>query len=146
VSGFLLDTNVLSELERARPSVNVLAFIRRTALDRMFLSDVVVAEIRFGIETANSTLRRDTLTKWLKNVIGPMFAGRILPVTEDILVRWRWIVELSRPKGRPFDQSDALLAATAIQHELVVVTRDIRPFRVVEVAALDPWRNHNDGP
>jgi predicted nucleic acid-binding protein len=106
----------------------------------MFLSDVVVAEIRFGIETTNSALRRDALTKWLKNVIRPMFAGRILSVTEDIFVRWRWIVELSRPQGRPFDQSDALLAATAIHHGLTVVTRDIKPFQQIDVPVLDPWR------
>jgi toxin FitB len=142
VRGFLLDTNVLSELERPHPSSNVLAFIRHTTLDRMFLSDVVLAEIRFGIETANSASRRDTLAKWLKDVMRPMFAARILPVTEDILVRWRWIVELSRPRRDTFDQSDALLAATAIHHDLVVVTRDIKPFRQVDVAVLDPWQPH----
>jgi toxin FitB len=140
VSGFLLDTNVLSELQRPRPSPNVLAFIRHATLNTLFLSDLVVAEIRFGIETAASSPRRDKLAAWLTDVIRPMFVGRILPVTEDIFVRWRWIVEMCRRKGYTFDQSDALLAATAIHHNLIVLTRDIDPFERAEVAYLDPWQ------
>lgn len=105
----------------------------------MFLSDVVVAEIRFGIETAARSERRDRLGVWLKDTIRPMFAGRILPVTEDIFLRWRWIVEMTRRKGYTFDQSDALVAATAVHHNLVVLTRDIKPFEQAEVAYLNPW-------
>jgi predicted nucleic acid-binding protein len=118
----------------------VLAFVRHAALDSLFLSDVVVAEIQFGIENAASPPRRDKLAGWLKDVIRPMFAGRILPVTEDIFVRWRWIVEASRRKGYTFDQSDALLAATALHHDLVVLTRDISLFEQAEAACLNPWR------
>ncbi len=140
MSGFLLDTNVLSELERPRPSPNVFAFIRYTPLNALFLSDVVVAEIRFGIESAPSSVRRDSLTMWLRDVIRPMFVGRILPVTEDILVRWRWIVELSRRKGYTFDPSDALVAATAAHLGLIVLTRDIEPFEQAEIACLNPWQ------
>ena len=139
MSGFLLDTNVPSELERPRPSPNVHAFIRHTALNALFLSDVVVAEIRFGIETAASSERRDRLATWLKDTIRPMFAGRILPVSEDIFLRWRWIVEMTRRKGYTFDQSDALVAATAVHHNLIVLTRDIKPFEQAEVAYLNPW-------
>jgi predicted nucleic acid-binding protein len=140
VSAFLLDTNVLSELERPRPSPNVLGFIRHAALNALFLSDVVVAEIRFGIETTTSSARRDRLAIWLKDVVRPMFAGRILPVTEDIFLRWRWIVEVGRRKGYTFDQSDALMAATAVHHGLVVLTRDTKPFEQAEVACFDPWQ------
>jgi predicted nucleic acid-binding protein len=139
VSGFLLDTNVLSELERPRPSPNVYAFIRRSALDSLYLSDVVLAEIRFGIENATSADRRNRLTMWLKDVIRPMFAGRILPVTEDVFLRWRWIVEVARRKGFTLDQSDSLVAATAGHHDLVVLTRDVEPFAQAEVDYLDPW-------
>jgi predicted nucleic acid-binding protein len=140
VNGFLLDTNVLSELERPRPSPHVVAFIRHASLDSLFLSDVVVVEIRFGAETAATPARRDRLAKWLKDVIRPMFVSRILPVTEDILLRWRWIVETSRRQGYTFDQSDALLAATAVHHDLVVCTRDTEPFKRAEVACFNPWQ------
>jgi toxin FitB len=106
----------------------------------MFLSDVAIAEIRFGTEHIPEPARRDMLLTWLKNDVRPRFAGRILPVTEDIFVRWLWITHLGRRKGYTFEQSDALLAATAIHHGLVVVTRDIKPFQQIEVAVLDPWR------
>lgn len=101
---FLLDTNVLSEMSRPRPSKAVVAALRNIPLDAMFLSDVVIAEIRFGTENAANPARRDSLLNWLKNDVRPSFAGRILPVTEDIFVRWRWIVELSRRKGYTFEQ------------------------------------------
>jgi toxin FitB len=140
VSGFLLDTNVLSELERPRPSPHVLAFIRHAALNTLFLSDVVLAEIRFGVETAATSARRDRLAMWLNDIIRPMFVGRILPVTEDIFLRWRWIVEICRRKGYTFDQSDALIAATAVHHDLVVCTRDSKPFEQAEVVSFNPWQ------
>jgi predicted nucleic acid-binding protein len=69
-----------------------------------------------------------------------MFFGRILPVTEDIFLRWRWIVEMSRQKGYTFDQSDALVAGTAVHHDLVVCTRDVKPFERAEVACANPWQ------
>ncbi len=106
----------------------------------MFISDVVVAEIRFGTENVANPARRDTLLHWLKNDVRPSFAGRVLPVTEDIFVRWLWIVNISRRKGFTIEQSDALLAATALHHDLTVLTRDIEPFERAEVACLNPWQ------
>jgi predicted nucleic acid-binding protein len=140
VKQFLLDTNVLSEMSRPRPAPTVVTWLRNIPLDAMFLSDVVIAEIRFGTENIGNSARRDSLLNWLKNDVRPSFAGRILPVTEDIFVRWRWIVETNRRKGHTFEQSDALLAATAVHHNLTVVTRDIKPFERSEVACLDPWQ------
>ncbi|MCC6775331.1 MAG: type II toxin-antitoxin system VapC family toxin [Hyphomicrobiales bacterium] len=137
--GFLLDTNVLSELERPRPSPNVRTFLRRSPLDSLYLSAVILAEIRFGIEHTANADRRDKLTRWLRDVIRPMFAGRILPMTEDIFLRWRWIVETSRRKGTTLDQVDSLLAAIAQHHDLVVVTRDVEPFVQAEVHHFNPW-------
>jgi predicted nucleic acid-binding protein len=139
VNGLLLDTNVLSELERPRPSTGVMTFVRHTTLDEMFLSDVIIAEIRFGIDATATPLRRDQLTKWLRDVIRPMFVGRILPVSEDIFVRWRWILEAGRRSGYTFEQTDALIAATAAHHGLTVVTRDMTPFARADVACLNPW-------
>ena len=69
-----------------------------------------------------------------------MFAGRILALTEDILLRWRWIVEAGRRDGYTFDQSDALLAATAAYHGMIMLTRDIEPFERASVAVIDPWQ------
>ena len=140
MNGFLVDTNVLSEIERPRPSPKVLGFVRQTPLNVLFLSDVVVAEIRYGIEAAATSLRRDRLASLLRDVIRPMFVGRILPVTEDILVRWRWMVEAGRREGYTFEQSDALLAATAAHYGMTVMTRDIEPLERAGVAVINPWQ------
>ena len=142
MTNYLLDTNVLSELARSRPSPGVVSAMSSLSLDAMFLSDVVIAEIRFGIESAPDVVRRETLLKWLNIDIRRTFAGRIVPVTEDILVRWRWIIEAGRRKGYTFEQSDALLAATADHHRLTVLTRDCKPFTEADVASLNPWRMH----
>ena len=140
MTDFLLDTNTLSELERPHPSPNVRDFIRYTPLDRLYVSDVVIAEIRFGIDNSQSSVRRDKLATWLSAIIRPMFASRILPVTEDILLRWRWLLETGRRDGYTFEQSDALIAATAAHHGLTVLTRDVEPFKRAEVRYLDPWQ------
>jgi predicted nucleic acid-binding protein len=140
VSRFLLDTNVLSELERQRGSPRVFAFLKHTPLSSLFISEVVVAEIRFGIEAAGSPARRDRLATWLKDTVRPLFESRILPVNEDILVRWRWIVEMGRRRGYTFDQFDSLIGATASHHNLTVLTRDTAPFAQADVACLNPWQ------
>jgi predicted nucleic acid-binding protein len=142
VSGFLLDTNVLSELERQRGSPRVLAFLKHTPLSSLFISEVVIAEIRFGIEAAASPARRDRLMTWLKDTVRPLFENRILRINEDILVRWRWIVEMGRRRGYTFDQFDSLIGATAAHYNLTVLTRDTEPFEGADVACLNPWQPH----
>lgn len=89
----LLDTNVISELKRARPDKKLSAFIAAEPLDRPYLSVLTFAEIRFGIELLADAARRSDLYDWLDNKLRPMFDGRELPVTEDILLKWRVIIE-----------------------------------------------------
>ena len=140
MTDFLLDTNTLSELERIRPSPEVRNFIQYTSLTKLYLSEVVLAEIRLGIDNAPNASRRDTLTRWLKDIIRPMFADRTLPVSEDILLRWRWMLVTGRRQGYTLEQSDALTAATAAHHGLTVVTRDIEPFERAGIPVFNPWQ------
>jgi predicted nucleic acid-binding protein len=127
-------------MSRPRPARAVVASLRNIPAEATYVSDVVIAEIRFGAENAATPLRREEVLNWLNNKVRPNFVGRILPVTEDIFVRWRWIVELSRRKGYTFDQADALVAATAVHHGLIVLTRDTKPFEQADVAHLNPWQ------
>ena len=140
MSGFLLDTNVLSELERPRPTPSVVAFVRQRPLNSLFTSEIVIAEIRFGIERATSSRRREELSRWLRNVIRPMFAGRVLSLTEDILLQWRLMADVSRRSGYTYPEPDFLLAATAFHHNLTVLSRDIEPFQRAGVAVVNPWQ------
>lgn len=136
---YLLDTNVVSELRKARPEPRVLAFIAAAPLDDLYLSEVTIAEIRFGIERVADPLKRAEIASWLDHVLRPMFGKRVLAITEDALLRWRLMVEAGRQRGRTYSQPDLFIAATASVHGLTVVTRDVGDFAGTGVALVNPW-------
>ena len=139
MSGWLLDTNVISELRRPRPSVRVRSFISGQRLEDLFVSSVTLAEIRFGIETVNDPIRRAELSDWLLHRVRPMFDQRVLEVTEDVMFKWRLLVEDGRKAGHTYSQPDLIIAATALQHGLTVVTRDTGDYLRARVPLLNPW-------
>jgi toxin FitB len=139
VSGWLLDTNILSELRRPKPERKVVAFITEQPLEDLFVSAVTFAEIRFGIETVASVTRRAELNDWLTHKVRPMFAQRVLAVTEDIMFKWRLLVEDGRKVGHTFSQPDLIIAATALHHGLTVVSRDQSDYEQARVPIFNPW-------
>lgn len=141
MTGWLLDTNILSELRRAKPEPRVLAFIASQKLDLLFVSAVTLAEIRFGIELVADASRRAELSTWLTHTVRPMFDQRVLPVSEDIMLTWRLLVEDGRKAGHTFSQPDLIIAATALHHGLTIVSRDTGDFQKARVAILNPWNS-----
>ncbi|KQQ30734.1 twitching motility protein PilT [Methylobacterium sp. Leaf123] len=139
MTGWLLDTNVLSELRRPRPEPKVLAFVSAQPLASLYVSTVSLAEIRFGIERLGDEAKRAALRDWLDTGIRPMFEGRVLPVTEDVMLRWRILVEEGRRVRHTFSQPDLIIAATALQNGCTVVTRNLDDYRKTGVALVDPW-------
>jgi predicted nucleic acid-binding protein len=139
VRGWLLDTNVLSELRRPRPDGNVIQFMGSQTLDLLYVSVVTFAEIRFGIELLDDAGRRMELNDWLTNKLRPMFEDRILPIDEDIMLKWRLLVDEGRKIGHTFAQPDLLIAATALHHGLTVVSRNTADFERANVPVLNPW-------
>jgi hypothetical protein len=139
VTGWLLDTNVLSELRRPKPERKVLAFIAAQPLDLLYVSAVTLAEIRFGIERASGATRRAELHEWLAHKVRPMFEERVLAVSEDIMFKWRLLVEDGRKAGHTFSQPDLIIAATALHHGLTVVSRDVRDYQKARAPAFNPW-------
>ena len=137
--GWLLDTNVISELRRPRPNARVSAFVAAQALEELFVSSVSLAEIRFGIETVRDPIRRAELSDWLTHKVRPMFEQRVLEVSEDVMFKWRLLVEDGRKTGHTFSQPDLFIAATALHHGLTVVTRDVSDFELARVPLLNPW-------
>ena len=116
------------------------AFIAGNPLDELYISIVTLAELRFGIELLRQdSTRRAELTQWLTHTIRPMFNDRVLPVTEDIMFRWRVLMEDGRKTGHTFSQPDFIIAATALQHGLTVVTRDRSDFDKTGAPVFDPW-------
>jgi toxin FitB len=140
VKGWLLDTNILSELRRPRPDPRVLTFIASQPLDSLFVSTVTLAEIRFGIELTADARHRSALLDWLNQRVRPMFAGRILAVSEDVMLRWRLMVEEGRKINHTFSQPDLIIAATALDHGLTLVSRDQGDFVKTPVTVFNPWR------
>jgi toxin FitB len=138
---WLLDTNVLSELRRPKPNPNLVAFVAAQPLDEIFISVVTLAELRFGIERITEPVRRVALNDWLTNVVRPMFDQRVLPITEDIMLRWRLLVEEGRKSDHTYSQPDLIIASTAIQHGLTIVTRDRREYDRARVAVVNPWES-----
>jgi toxin FitB len=139
VTGWLLDTNILSELRRPKPERKVLAFIAVQPLDLLYISSATLAEIRFGIERLGDASRRAGLNDWLTHKMRPMFAGRVLEITEDIMFKWRLLVEDGRKAGHTFSQPDLIIAATALHHGLTVVSRDVSDYQKAQVPVFNPW-------
>ena len=139
MTGWLLDTNVISELRRPRPNARVRTFIAAQPLEQLFVSAVTFAEIRYGIERASDPLRRTELSDWLMHKVRPMFEQRVLEVSEDVMFKWRLLVEDGRKAGHTFSQPDLIIAATALLHGLTVVTRDTDDYVRARVPLVNPW-------
>ena len=135
----LLDTNILSELRRPRPERKVVSFIEAQPVEMLYVSTATFAEIRFGIEAIKDPGRRAQINGWLTHTIRPMFGSRLLAITEDIMLKWRLLVEEGRRVGHTFSQPDLIIAATALHHGLTVVTRDISDYERARAPVLNPW-------
>ena len=136
---WLLDTNVLSELRKAKPDPKVVAFVSGTSVKELYVSSVTLAEIRFGIEKATDPNDRVILTHWLTHSVRPLFTGRVLEVTEDIMLEWRLLVEEGRKINHTFSQPDLFIAAIALHHDLTIVTRNQKDFDKTRVPIFNPW-------
>ena len=140
MTGWLLDTNVISELRKPKAQRRVFEFIASTPLSELYVSVVSLAEIRYGIELSPDAQKRAALQDWLTFKVRPMFdSQRTLPVMEDILLKWRLLMEDGRKTGHTFSQPDLLIAAVPAHHGLTVVSRDRVHFDRAGVPVLNPW-------
>ena len=137
--GWLLDTNVVSELRKPRPSSAVAEFVAAQSGELLFTTEVTFGEIRFGIEQLENPSRRADIHLWLDRSLRPLFVGRVLAITEDVIVRWKTMVAEGQKRGHTFGQPDLFIAAIAGLEDLVVVTRDTGEFVAAGVPAFDPW-------
>jgi predicted nucleic acid-binding protein len=133
---YLIDTNVLSELRRKAPDTQVVQWFARRPVATLYLSVLTLGELRKGIDAMADAARRLSLLDWLETELPAFFAGRILPIDAAVADRWGRIVAQA---GRPVSAVDSLLAATAAQHGLVLVTRNLRDVQDLGVPVLNPW-------
>ena len=133
---YLIDTNVLSELRRKQPDPKVVAWLQVRPPPSMFLSVLTVGEIRKGIERIEDATRRQTLLDWLEIELPHYFVGRLLGINAQTADRWG---RLMVSAGRPLPAVDGLLAATALQHDLTLVTRNTKDFTGLGLELINPW-------
>src|SRR5678815_630433 len=141
MSGFLLDTNVISELVNPRPAENVTAWIECTDESLLYLSVLTLGEIRRGIAALPQSRRRATLEAWLDKDLCARFEGRILVIDHEVADRWGLLSAAARNSGIALPVIDGLLAATALEHNLTLVTRDTGQIPTMGVSVFNPWQN-----
>jgi predicted nucleic acid-binding protein len=139
VSGFLLDTNVISELVKPKPEPRVTQWVENTDETLLHLSVLTLGEIRKGIASLPQSARRAVLETWLSHDLVLRFSGRILPIDEQVADRWGRIAGSAAAKKSPLPVIDGLFAATAQHHNLILVTRNTRDIVATGVTPFDPW-------
>lgn len=138
--GYLLDTNVVSESEQKRPNQAVLKWLAARDDTNVYLSTLTVGEIRRGIEMLESGKKKTHLRNWLDS-IRITFADRILPLTESTFDLWGVMFAAFEKKGMKRSIFDSLMEATALEHDLILVTRNVRNFQHSSVTILNPWED-----
>lgn len=136
---FLLDTNIVSEWTKPRPDAGVVRWLAKVDEDRVFLSVVTLAELRFGVERMPTGARRDRLDRWLSDELPRRFEHRIAVVTAELADLWGRLLARGQSVGRPISSMDALIAATAVQQELTLVTRNVSDFEALDIPLVNPW-------
>src|SRR5258708_3850714 len=139
MSRFLLDTNCISELVRPKPERRVIEWMEAADEAMLYLSVLTVGEIRKGIAALAQGKRRTRLETWLEVELQGRFTGRIVPIDVAIADRWGFIAAEAKRKGKTLSIIDGLLAATALHHNLTVVSRNASDFTNTQVPVLNPW-------
>jgi toxin FitB len=136
---FLLDTNCISELVRVEPHPRVIAWARSVDENQLYLSVLTLGEIRKGATLLPASRRRSQLEHWLDIDLPAQYAERLLAITADIAEVWGRVAGEAQLRGTPTAIIDGLIGATAMHHDLTLVTRNVRDFRMWEVQIANPW-------
>ena len=139
MSGFLLDTNCISELVRPKPEPRVLEWMDAADETMLHISVITLGEIRRGASLRFPDKRRRRLETWLEVELSARFAGRVLPVDAPVAYRWGLLTADAERRGKKLPVIDALLAATALHYDLTVISRNTKDFVNAQVQVLNPW-------
>ena len=142
MSGFLLDTNIISELVKPKPEANVTEWVQNIDESLLYLSVLTLGEIRRGIAALPQSRRRATLEAWLDKDLRARFEGRILVIDQEVADRWGSLTSAARNSRIVLPVIDGLLAATALEHNLTLVTRDTGQIPSMGVAVFNPWEKN----
>ena len=137
---YILDTNVISELVKKKPNPKVVIWLEKVDPDNIYLSVIALGEIRKGIEKMPASKRKNTLDSWFKEELLVRFHNKILPLDLPVLLAWGELTARLEKRGNPLPAIDSLLAATALQAEFTLVTRNTGDFQFTGISLYDPWK------
>ncbi len=135
---YLLDTNAVSEWVKPRPNPGLISWMESADEDRVFLSVISLAELRYGVDRLAGGARRTRLEQWLRDELPLRFEGRILSVDDAVAEAWGRTVARCESLGHPIAAMDAFLSAIADVHGLALITRNVSDFPTLKTV-LNPW-------
>lgn len=133
---FLLDKMVVSEPGKSRPNANVMRWFAGLVLEQAHVSVVSIGEIAFGAARLSPSIKRAGIERWLAEDVRAVYRDRILPIDERVVLTWAFL-KAAAPKTPPV--IDSLIAATALTHDLTLVTRNEHDFAALGVRIINPW-------
>ena len=136
---FLLDTCIISELTKKKPERRVLDWLKHQDEFSLFLSVITIGEIQQGIVRLPTSHKRAQLTTWLNETLLVVYADLILPIDTTVMLQWGTLTAQLMRQGRKTPVMDALLAATALRHDLILITRNVSDFSQTGVDLINPW-------
>jgi toxin FitB len=136
---YLLDTCCVSELIRPNPDSGLISWFENTDESVMHLCVLTVGELEKGIAKLTASARRGRLEAWVRNDLAERFRGRVISIDEAVASKWGKLVGEAERSGSPLPVIDSLLAATALSHQLMVVTRNLGDFERCGARCLNPW-------
>lgn len=142
---YLLDTCVISEYSKKKPNQSVIKWLDDQQKDRLFISILTIAELKKGIFKIRKSQpeRYVKLNKWSK-ILEKQFDGRILPLSQEILNTWAEITGESEANGNKLSIMDSLIGATALEYNLIIVTRNVSDFNFSLFKVFSPWEINRD--
>lgn len=137
---YILDTNVISELVKQKPNPKVVTWLEKVDPDNIYLSVITLGEIWMGVEKLPASKRKKSLDSWFKEELLIRFHNRILPLDLPVMLTWGELTARLEKIGNPLPAIDSLLAATALQAEFTLVTRNTGDFQIAGISLYDPWK------
>jgi predicted nucleic acid-binding protein len=136
---YLLDTCVISEIVSKQPNPKVVEFVDSLDPDDVYLSVITIGEIAKGIEKLPKSKRKQELHAWLAEDLLVRFDGKIIPLGTDVLLKWGILNARLESVGKMLPAMDSLIAATAVVHDLILITRNVNDFENTGIEIVNPW-------
>ena len=137
---YLLDTCVISEVIKRKPSSKVIKWIKQEEESNFFISVLTIGELHKGIEKLDKSKRKEELHNWVENDLKERFCNRIINIDMQVVMVWGKIQGMTERAGKPMPAIDSLIAATGVTHHLTVVTRNTSDMKESGAALLNPWK------